>query len=100
MTAAEQLESQGIKTRVVSMPSWELFDNQGLAYQESVLPADVPRLAIEAGVTLAWKRYLDGSRDLAIGVDHYGASAPYKEIYEHYGLTLERVVEVAKKIIG
>ncbi|MFC1923143.1 transketolase [Chloroflexota bacterium] len=100
MTAAEELESQGIKTRVVSMPSWELFDDQGDAYKVSVLPPDVPRLAIEAGVTLAWKRYLDGSRDLAIGVDRYGASAPYKEIYEHYGLTPERVVEAARKIIG
>ena len=100
MTAAEELESQGIKTRVVSMPSWELFDAQGEDYQESVLAPDVPRLAIEAGVTLAWKRYLNGSRDLVIGVDRYGASAPYKEIYEHYGLTPERVVEAAKKIIG
>jgi transketolase len=100
MTAAEELESQGIMTRVVSMPSWELFDAQEEVYQESVLPAGVPRLAIEAGVTLAWKRYLDGSRDLAIGVDRYGASAPYKEIYEQYGLTPERVVEAVKKIVG
>ena len=82
------------------MPSWELFDAQGEVYQESVLPPNVPRLAIEAGVTLAWKRYLDSSRDLAIGVDIYGASAPYKEIYEHYGLTPERVVEAVKKIVG
>ncbi len=100
MTAAEELEIQGIMTRVVSMPSWELFDAQEEVYQESVLPAGVPRLAIEAGVTLAWKRYLDGSRDLAIGVDRYGASAPYKEIYEQYGLTPERVVEAVKKIVG
>jgi transketolase len=99
MIAVEELESQGVKARLVSMPSWELFDAQPEAYRKSILPPDVPKLAIEAGVTLAWGRYLGGDRGHAIGVDRYGASAPYKEIYEHYGLTPQKVVEGVKKLL-
>jgi transketolase len=99
-SAAEELEGQGIMARVVSFPSWELFDDQEEPYKDSVLPDDVPKLAIEAGVTLAWKRYLCGEKDQVIGVDRYGASAPYKEIFMHYGLTPENVVETARSIVS
>jgi transketolase len=98
--AAEQLENKGVKVRVVSMPSWELFDAQSKDYRDSVLPPGVPRLVVEAGVSLAWGRYLNQDRDLVLGVDRYGASAPYKTIFEHYGLTTQRVVEQVKKLIS
>ena len=97
--ATGQLEDQGVNVRVVSMPSWETFDVQSKKYRDSVLPPVVPRLAIEAGVSLAWGRYLDRDRDITIGIDRYGASAPYKTIYEHCGLTTERVVEKVKELI-
>lgn len=100
MEALEQLESQSIKGRVVSMPSWELFDAQPEEYRNSVLPPQVPRLAIEAGVSLAWGRYVDGGLGQVMGIDRYGASAPYKTIFEHYGLTAERVVEQVKKLVA
>ena len=98
--ALEQLENQGIRGRVVSMPSWELFDAQPEEYRNSVLPPQVPRLAIEAGVSLAWGRYVDGGLGHVMGIDRYGASAPYKTIFEHYGLTAERVVEQVKKLVA
>jgi transketolase len=98
--AVEQLESGGVKARLVSMPSWELFDQQPQTYRDSVLAPGVPRLAIEAGVTLAWGRYFETDSGEVIGIDRYGASAPYKTIYEHYGLTVERVVEKAKEMLG
>jgi len=99
MEAAEQLQSSGVKARLVSMPSWELFDQQSQAYRDTVLPPGVPRLAIEAGVSLAWGRYFETDRAEVIGIDRYGASAPYKTIYEHYGLTAERVAAKANKLI-
>jgi transketolase len=81
------------------MPSWELFEAQDEGYKESVLPAGVTaRVSIEAGVTQGWHKYV-GSQGIAIGVDRFGASAPYKEIYEHYGLTPEKVVETAKSLL-
>jgi len=97
--AAEQLDTQGTKVRVVSIPSWELFDVQLKTYRDFVLPPEIPRLVVEAGVSLAWGRYLDQDRDIVVGVDRYGASAPYKTIYEHYGLTTQRVVEKVKELI-
>lgn len=100
MEAFEQLESQGIRGRVVSMPSWELFDAQPEEYRNSVLPPQVPSLAIEAGVSLAWGRYVHGGLGQVMGIDRYGASAPYKTIFEHFGLTAERVVEQVKKLVA
>ncbi len=100
MDAVEQLEEHGIMCRLVSMPSWELFDLQPEEYRNSVLPPDIPRLAIEAGVSLAWGRYIDDDQGIVIGIDRFGASAPYKTIFEHYGLTVERVVEQVNRLIG
>jgi transketolase len=98
--AAQLLSGDGINAQVVSIPSWELFDAQSLEYQEAVLPPGVPRLAIEAGVTFAWGHYLGGPFDKVIGVDRYGASAPYKEVFENYGLTVEKVVSSVKQILA
>ena len=94
MAAQEALEQQGIATRVVSFPCWELFAEQDAAYRDSVLLPGVPRVSVEAGVTIGWERWL-GGKGVALGVDTFGASAPYKEIYKHYGLTVEHIVEVA-----
>lgn len=99
LEASRQLAEEGISAQVVSMPSWELFDAQSFEYQEAVLPPGVPRLAIEAGVTFAWGHYLNGPLDRAIGVDRYGASAPYKEIFSHYGLTPEQVITSVKQML-
>ncbi|WP_457652025.1 transketolase [Rhodocaloribacter sp.] len=91
--AAERLRPLGKKIRVVSMPSWELFEREPRDYREAILPPEVEaRVAVEAGVTLGWDRYV-GPKGRVIGVNRFGASAPYKEIFEHYGLTVEHVVE-------
>lgn len=101
LKARELLAADGIKARVVSMPCWELFDAQPKPYRESILPTGVPRLSIEAGVTLAWAHYLDEdcNSGKAIGLDRFGASAPYKVLFEQFGFTAERVVESAKLLL-
>ena len=99
LEARERLESDGIPARVVSMPSWELFDRQPPPYRETVLPASVPaRLAIEAGATLGWKRYV-GDRGDAIGLDRYGASAPGETVMKELGFNVENVVRRAKALL-
>ncbi|MEO8609927.1 MAG: transketolase C-terminal domain-containing protein, partial [Chloroflexota bacterium] len=98
--AYKTLTSEGVKARLVSMPSWELFDAQDAAYKGSVLPASVTRrVSIEAGVTLGWDRYV-GSNGVMIGINHFGASAPYERIYKEFGLTPEAVVNAAKGLLG
>jgi transketolase len=99
LKAREILAGEGIRARVVSMPSWELFDAQTKAYRKRVLPGRVPRLSVEAGATLAWGHYLGPDGKAAIGLDRFGASAPYKVIYEQLGLTAERVAEVARGMV-
>lgn len=103
LDAQMKLASENVDCRVVSMPSWELFDDQSSEYQQSVLPPGTPRLAIEAGVTLAWNRYLypnDSTKNSGvIGIDHYGASAPYKVLFEQFGFTTDNVVRTAKSLI-
>ncbi|MBN2118674.1 MAG: transketolase [Anaerolineales bacterium] len=95
--AAEKLFAEGIAVRVVSFPSWDLFERQDQAYRESVLPKKVARrLAVEAGATLGWERYAAS----VIGLDHYGASAPYKVIFDKFGFTVENVVAKAKDLTG
>jgi len=94
--AAQKLFAEGTAVRVVSFPSWELFEEQDEAYRESVLPKNVTaRLAVEAGATLGWERYAKS----VIGLDHYGASAPYKIIFEKFGFTVENVLAKAKALI-
>ena len=94
--AAQKLAEEGRGVRVVSFPSWALFEKQDEAYRESVLPKNVTaRLAVEAAATLGWERYAKS----IIGIDHYGASAPYKIIFENFGFTVENVVAKAKGLI-
>lgn len=98
--AYKTLTEAGVRARLVSIPSWELFEAQGAAYRESVLPASVTaRVSIEAGITLGWSRYV-GDKGVSIGIDRYGASAPYETIYREYGLTPEAVVKAAKGLLG
>jgi transketolase len=97
LEAAKQLSAEGHGVRVVSFPSWELFELQDEAYRESVLPKHITaRLAVEAGATLGWERYATS----AIGLDHYGASAPYKVIFERFGFTVGNIVARAKDLIS
>jgi transketolase len=94
--AYEQLTAEGVAVRVVSMPSWELFEAQDAAYRESVLPAHVTaRVSVEMGSTLGWERYtgLTGAR---LGMRTFGASAPIKDLLKHFGFTVEAVVQAAK----
>jgi transketolase len=97
--AAAELAASGIEARVVSMPSWELFAEQSEEYRRRVLPPAVPRLAVEAGVTLGW-RDIVGDTGAVIGIDRFGASAPGAEVVEKFGLTVEAVVKKAVELVG
>jgi transketolase len=96
--AKKLLEAEGIAARVVSFPSWELFEAQSAEYKASVLPAGVPKLAIEAGSPIAWWKYVGSDGDV-IGLDRFGASAPGATVFEKLGFTAANVVERAKKLI-
>lgn len=95
MQARDVLESEGIATRVVSMPCTELFDAQSAEYQESVLPPKIKALAIEAGVSFGWHKYADD----VLAVDKFGASAPAEVVFREYGFTVENVVAKAKNLL-
>jgi len=96
MEARERLAKEGIAARVVSMPSWELFEDQDAAYRESVLPSNVPaRVAVEAGIDQGWWKYL-GNQGRFIGMTGFGLSAPANELMAHYGFTVENVIAQAK----
>ncbi|HTL33103.1 MAG TPA: transketolase [Kofleriaceae bacterium] len=99
MGARELLAKENISARVVSMPSWEVFEEQDGAYKASVLPPDRwQRVSVEAGVTFGWRQYI-GDRGVAIGIDRYGASAPAEVIFEHLGITPANVAATAKKLV-
>jgi transketolase len=98
VAAKRELDAQGLPTRVVSMPSFELFEAQDAAYKEAVLPAAVrARVAVEAGVRLGWERHI-GERGAFVGMSSYGASAPAGALMKHYGLTVENVVAQARRV--
>jgi transketolase len=98
--AYEQLKSEGVAVRVVSLPSWNLFDRQPESYKKKVLPAGVTkRVSIEAGITLGWDRYV-GPEGVIIGIDRYGASAPYERVYAELGITSAAVVAAARGLLA
>jgi transketolase len=100
LKAGDLLAERGVATRVVALPSWELFEAQDAAYRESVLPAEVTaRVSIEAGSTFGWRRYV-GDKGVSIGVDRFGASAPAGVLYEKFGLTAEHAVEEALGVVA
>ena len=99
LDAAEMIKAKGFAVRVVSMPSWELFDAQPKDYQHQILPPGVSaKIAIEAGSPQGWHRWV-GESGRIIALDHFGASAPYKTLYEKFGLTAERVVATALEMV-
>ncbi|REJ70222.1 MAG: transketolase [Planctomycetota bacterium] len=105
--AYEQLAADGVKVRLVSLPSWELFDEQEAAYHDEVLPPSVTaRVAVEAGIAQGWERYLGplsarkGEGGRFLGLSDFGASAPYQQLYEHFGLTPAAVVAAARDALG
>ncbi len=99
LEAQERLNKAGTPTRVVSMPCWEFFDEQSAKYRESVLPAGVmARLAIEAGVSQGWHKYVGSAGD-TLCVNQFGASAPAEDVFREYGFTVENVVRKAKRLL-
>jgi len=98
LAAHEKLNEQGVRSRVVSMPSHELFARQDAKYRASVLPPDVPRVAIEAAHPMSWQRWV-GDDGVVLGIERYGASAPYERIYEELGLTVDKVVTAATELV-
>ena len=94
LEAQEKLRTQGIEVAVVSMPCWKLFDEQSQSYQKEML-GEAPRIAIEAAVRLGWDRYLR-NEDIFIGMPSFGASAPAEDLYRHFGITAEAVIEAVK----
>jgi transketolase len=99
LDAGLRLAAEAVSVRVVSFPSWELFEAQNIEYRESVFPSFITkRLAIEAGVTQGWEKWVGGSGKV-IGIDHYGASAPYHAIYKEFGLTTDAVARAAIKVL-
>jgi transketolase len=98
--AHEQLAAEGVRCRVVSMPSWELFKQQPQEYQDSVLPPQVhARVAVEAGTGLGWREYV-GSEGHVIARYDFGASAPIKDLLTHFGFTPERVASEARSLVA
>jgi transketolase len=100
LEAAQTLGEEGIACRLVSMPSWELFEEQPQEYRQQVLPPDIrARVSVEAGATTGWERYvgLDGA---AVGMETYGASAPGGVLFEQFGFTADRVAGEARKLVA
>ena len=98
LNAQAQLAEQGIAVRVVSMPSTNVFDRQEAAYRAAVLPKGLPRVAIEAGVSDGWYKYV-GLEGAVVGLDHFGESAPAKKLFEAFGFTVENVVRTVKSVL-
>jgi transketolase len=100
LAAYEQLSAEGRRVRVVSMPSWEIFEQQTAEYRESVLPSRVTaRISVEAGSTMGWSRYV-GPAGKSIGMTTFGASAPAKDVFKKFGFTPENVIAVAKDLLA
>jgi transketolase len=102
MDGANALAAEGVAVRVVSLASWELFAKQDGAYRASVLPAGVPRVAIEAASPFGWERWVgnDPAQGAIIAIDRFGASAPFEQVYAELGITADAVVDAAKRLLG
>jgi len=98
MEAQAKLATEGVRARVVSLPSTNVFDRQDAAYRDAVLPRGVPRVAVEAGVSDYWRKYV-GLEGAVIGIDRYGESAPGQQLFKHFGFTVDNVVAAVKSVI-
>jgi transketolase len=96
VAAAEQLEAEGIGTRVVSMPSWELFDQQDDEYRQQVLPPELPSVSVEAGIAMGWSKYVDAS----VSIDRFGASAPGEVVLEKLGITPDATANKVRELLA
>jgi transketolase len=96
--AADALAGEGIAARVVSMPSTDVFERQEASYKANVLPRGIPRVAIEAGVTDFWYKYV-GLEGAVVGIDTFGESAPAPVLFKHFGFTVENVVSKARSVL-
>jgi len=96
--AQKLLAAEGIAVRVVSMPSTSVFDRQDPSYRDAVLPRGMPRVAVEAGVTSFWRKYV-GLEGAVVGIDRFGESAPAGELFKHFGFTAEKVAQAVKSVI-
>ena len=96
--AQKQLAEKGVAVRVVSMPCTEVFDAQDAAWKASVLPAGIPRVAVEAGVTNGWYKYV-GLEGAVVGIDTYGESAPAGVLFKHFGLTAGHVAAAVEQVL-
>jgi transketolase len=96
VAAAEQLEAEGIGTRVVSMPSWELFDQQDDDYRQQVLPPELPSVSVEAGIAMGWSKYVDAS----VSIDRFGASAPGEVVLEKLGITPDATANKVRELLA
>jgi len=100
IAAQKKLSGEGVDARVVSMPSWELFEAQTAAYRNEVLPPSITRrISIEAGMTFGWQKWV-GDNGVAIGIDRFGASAPAPTLFEKFGVTVENIIVNAKRLMG
>jgi transketolase len=100
IAAHEKLIGEGVPSRVVSLPCWELFDRQERSYRDKVLPPDIPaRISIEEASTLGWERFV-GTDGASIGMHTFGSSAPLKDVQTKFGFTPDRVAETAKEVLG
>ena len=100
LAARETLASESIAARVVSMPSWELFEQQPAVYRNEVLPRELTgRVVVEAGVRQGWERYM-GDRGSFVGMNSFGASAPFETAYREFGITVDAVIDAARKALS
>jgi transketolase len=103
MAARMLLQQDGVAARVVSMPCTSVFDAQDASWRKAVLPGNIPRVAIEAGVTDFWRKYVgaaDDERGAVIGLDRFGESAPASVLFRHFGFTPEAVADRARAVIA
>ena len=103
VAARATLAAEGIDARVVSMPCTSVFERQDAAYRTSVLPAGVPRVAVEAGVTAGWRAYVgaaDDPRGAVVGIDRFGESAPGPALFKFFGITADAVVAAARGVVA
>jgi transketolase len=99
LAAQKRLAEADVPVRVVSMPSTTVFDRQDEAYREAVLPEGIPRVAIEAGVTDLWRKYV-GPQGAVVGLDRFGESAPAGELFKHFGFTAENVEKAVRSVLS
>jgi transketolase len=100
VAAHEELGAEGVRSRVVSLPCWELFERQGAAYKEEVLPPSVAaRVSVEEASTVGWDRFV-GPGGVKIGMHTFGSSAPLKDVQDKFGFTPDRVAEAAKELLS